>query len=379
MDSEKRFELVCRNSEEILTPEDLRSYIERGFALKHYIGFEISGFVHLGIASTAMKIADFQKAEIPCSIFLATWHAWINKKLDGSLETIRRIAGGYFKEAMGASLEVFGAEPEKIEFVSGDELYHNNDLYWQLVMEICKLTTIKRAMRSTTIMGRKEGELLDLGSLLYAPMQVADIFMQDISLAHAGTDQRKAQVIARELAERLESKPLLLDKKEKEKKFKPVAVHGHLLLGLQKPPLWPIPKEQMQEYWSSMKMSKSIPGTAIFLHDSEEEIREKIAKAFCPEKETEFNPIMDWAKHLVFAKEKAVLEIEREQKFGGNTSYASFNDLEKDYSQGKLHPLDLKNAIAAYVIELLEPARKRFSKPKNAKLLEEMKEIKGKA
>jgi tryptophanyl-tRNA synthetase len=41
-------------------------------------------------------------------------------------------------------------------------------------------------------------------------------------------------------------------------------------------------------------MSKSIPGSAIYMVDSEEEVRKKINGSFCPEGEVDFNPLLDW-------------------------------------------------------------------------------------
>lgn len=373
MDSKTRFDLITRNLDEVLTPQDLQSQLDTGVPMKHYIGFEISGHVHLGTGlSSGQKIADFQRAKVDCSIYLASYHAWINNKLDGELETIRRVAVGYFKEGMKVSLECAGADPEKVKFVTGDELYHHNDLYWQTVIDVSKQLTLNRALRSITIMGRKEGENVSLSSLFYAPMQVADIFIQDLNLAHSGMDQRKAQVIAREVAESLHFSPLKRDGKT----VKPIALHHHLLLGLQKPSVWPVPKEELQELWSSMKMSKSVPNSAVFVHDSEEEIRSKLNKAFCMEKEVEFNPVLDWAKHLVFSKDKAELPVERPAKFGGSVTYASYAELESDFVAGKLHPMDLKSAMAEKLIKILAPARKRFSQPKFQKMKEELVAIK---
>ncbi len=364
MDSEKRFELISRNTEEVLTAEDLRRFLDEGTKLQHYIGFEISGPVHLGTASTAIKIADFQQAKVDCSIYLASWHAWINNKLDGDLDTIERVGVGYFKESMKASLEAFGADAEKVEFISGKELYHHNDEYWKTVVEVSKHLTLHRALRAITIMGRKEGENVDLGSLLYAPMQVADIFNQGIHIAHSGIDQRKAHVIARETAEKISSKPQ-----------KPVAVHGTLILGLQKPSEWPVPKERLQQLLSEQKMSKSVPNSSIWLHESEEAIREKINHAFCQERETSFNPVLDWCKKLLFYNPKFSLHVERPAKFGGNAGYHSFTELESDFAAGKLHPMDLKSAVAPAIAKLTAPARKRLSSPKNVKLREELEGI----
>ncbi|GAI25763.1 unnamed protein product, partial [marine sediment metagenome] len=113
------------------------------------------------------------------------------------------------------------------------------------------------------------------------------------------------------------------------------------MLGLGKPPVWPVPKERLQEVWASLKMSKSKPDTCIFIHDSPEEIIRKINKAFCPEKETEFNPILDWAKYLLFRNKDSKLVVDRHEKFGGTIIYSSYEELEKGYSKGILHPVDL--------------------------------------
>jgi tyrosyl-tRNA synthetase len=220
-------------------------------------------------------------------------------------------------------------------------------------------------------MGRGEGGEVDFAKLIYPPMQVADIFIQQINLPHAGLDQRKAQVIARDVAMKLSFCPLL-DKKKIQ--VKPSAVHHHLILGLGKPPVWPVSKEKLQDLWSSLKMSKSKPDTCIFIHDSSEEIKRKIGKAFCPEKEIGFNPLIDWTGSLIFSI-KNKLQIKRPKKFGGDKLYTSFNNLKKDFSQGELHPVDLKNAVAESLIEILKPARDHFSKGKPKKMLEELDKL----
>ncbi|MBD3259705.1 tyrosine--tRNA ligase [Candidatus Woesearchaeota archaeon] len=372
MDNETRFDLITRNTEEVLTPEDLRNFIQTGVPLKHYIGFEISGKVHLGTGlMTGLKVADFQKAGVDCSIFLATWHAWINNKLGGDFETIKR-ASVYFGEALKISLKIMGGDPEKLKMVRGDELYHNNDDYWFSAVEIAKNMTLNRAIRGVTIMGRKEGEAMPLAFLFYPPMQVADIFNQGLTLAHAGMDQRKAHVIAREVALKLKVNPLI----HKKKQIKPVAVHHPLILGLQKPPMYPVPKDKIKDMLSALKMSKSVGGSSVFIHDSEEEIRKKMNKAFCPEKDIDFNPILNWVENLVFTREKATLLVERPEKFGGTIEYDSLAKLKQDFAKGGLHPLDLKKAVAEYLVKLLEPARKHFEKPKLKKLKEEIESIK---
>jgi len=373
MDVDERLRLITKNAEEVLTEEDLKDLLESGEKIKHYIGFEISGKIHLGTGLMCMsKVKDFMDAGVECNILLADWHTWINNKLGGDKELIRKVALNYFKEGLIASLKCVGGDPSKLNFILGTDLYHNNDTYWETVIDVSKHTTLSRIKRSITIMGRKEGDSINFATLIYPPMQVADIFIQGVNLTHAGMDQRKAHVVARDVALKLTSKPL---RNKNGEKIKPVAVHHPLLLGLGKPPMWPVPKDQIQELWSALKMSKSKPDTCIFIHDSPDEIRWKIRKAFCPEGEVEFNPILDWARKLIFSREDAKLEIKRPEKFGGNVTYTSYEDLENDFKERKLHPLDLKDAVAEKLIEILAPAREHFEKPELKKILEEMDRI----
>jgi tyrosyl-tRNA synthetase len=45
--------------------------------------------------------------------------------------------------------------------------------------------------------------------------------------------------------------------------------------------------------------------------------------------------------------------------------------LKKVYDEGKLHPMDLKNATSKYLNEMIAPAREHFEKDKKAKELYE--------
>ena len=366
---EERLDLIKRNTEEILGEDDLIKLLENDEPLKHYIGFEISGKIHIGTGLMCMsKVRDFMNAGVQCSIFLADWHSWINDKLGGDMDVIKE-ASNYFKEGLKASLRAVGGDPDKVNFVLGTDLYHNADDYWACVIDISKHTTLNRIIRSTTIMGRKEGENIDFAKLIYPPMQVADIFYQGVNLAHAGLDQRKAHVIARDCAMQLKVKPLLNSKGEQ---IKPVAVHHHLLMGLQKPPKMPDSKEEMQELLSTMKMSKSIPDSAIFVTDEPDVIEKKLKKAFCPERDAEFNPVLDWTKSLIFRDENSALEITRPDKYGGNKRYERYSDLVDDFVAGALHPMDLKSAVASAITTMLEPIREHFKDPKRRKMKDKM-------
>ena len=204
METKGKLNLITRNCEEVLTGEDLEKLIESGTELRHYIGFEISGLVHLGTGLMSMgKIADFLKAGVRCQILLADFHSYLNNKLGGDWDNIRTATEGYFKSGLIASLACFGVEGKEIEFITGKDLYRDNLTHWETFMEVGKHVTLSRNLRSISIMGKSQGKDVDMATLFYPPLQVADIFSLKANIIHAGMDQRKAHVIAKDVAKKL--------------------------------------------------------------------------------------------------------------------------------------------------------------------------------
>ncbi len=211
---ENKLSLLARNTQEILTREDLTSLISSGTELRHYIGFEISGKIHLGTGLMSMgKVADFLKAGAKCTLLLADFHSYLNNKLGGDWDNIRIASEGYFKSGLIASLLCFGVDVEKeiksgnLTFVMGSDLYENNLVHWETFMEVGKHVTLSRNLRSISILGKKQGTDVDMATLFYPPLQVADIFTLKVNIAHAGIDQRKAHVVARSVAKKLTINP----------------------------------------------------------------------------------------------------------------------------------------------------------------------------
>lgn len=372
---ERAVGLIKRSpTEEILTEERLVECLNNGVKLNHYIGFEISGMVHLGTGLVSMqKVADLQEAGVNTSLFLADYHSAINNKLGGNIDNIRKIALGYFKEGLQQSLKCVGGDPERTKVVLASDFYKADGLkYLEDVINVAKGMSLGRAKRSVTILGRKSGDDISLAQLLYVPMQVADIYGQNLNLPHAGMDQRKAHVVA-------------LDS-SKNFTYSPVALHHHLLMGIN------ITNEQRQQVIEArehkdrdtlensiidIKMSKSKPDSAIFVHDSEEEISAKVAKALCPAREVEVNPIIDITRYIIaptFGRANREIEISN-AKTGETKTFSDIKELEEAYIKGEIHPLDLKNMVKDNLISILEPARKHFASGSGLKHLNELREL----
>ena len=336
MDVQSKLDLVSKNAIEVITPEELKSLFETSSKPTAYIGYEPSGFVHVGTLITARKILDMQNAGVEVTVFLADWHAIINDKLGGKIENIRT-CGDYLKECFLAA-----GVKDSVKFVwSSDLISHSS--YWEKFIRIAKVSSLQRIKRAMTIMGRTEDEAeIDASKVMYPPMQAADIFELGVDIAYAGMDQRRAHMLARDAAEKLGWK-------------KPIALHTPLLVSL-------LGGGRMDPV--EAKMSKSNPNTAVFMHDSPQEIAKKIKNAFCPA-EAEGNPVLDIMKYIVFPQMGAV-HIDRPAKYGGSADFSSYDELQLAYTSGKLHAQDLKKGASDSLVEILGPIRTYFEKnPKN--------------
>lgn len=334
-----------RNTAEVITHQEVSTLLETNNKPHAYWGFECSGLLHIGIGLVcSAKIKHLVKAGFKFTIFLADWHSWINNKLGGDLDNIRT-CGEYLKQIFIA----LGLTEDKVDYRWASE-FTNNVNYWEKVVRIAKSMSIKRTWRALPVMGR-ETNLTDIETawVFYPCMQAADIFEMDLNVACSGIDQRKAHMLARDAAEKL-------------KWNKPVCIHTPLLISLQGPQT----QEKMFDENSelnvniSSKMSKSIPQSSILVHDSPEKIALKIKNAYCPPKIVKNNPILELARLIIYP-EKDILVIPRPEKYGGPKRINSFERLAEIYSQGKIHPLDLKNGVKNSLIEILKPVRDHFN------------------
>jgi tyrosyl-tRNA synthetase len=301
--------------------------------LKHekftaYCGYEPSGKIHFGHALTVRKLMDLQAADARVIVLLADLHAYLNDK--GTLEEIRRVAE--YNRHCFISL---GLNPKRTEFLLGSDF----QLKPEFMMDVLRMATNTTQLRARRSMAEIARHLKDpdVAQVLYPIMQAVDIAHLNVDVAVGGIDQRKVHMIAREKLPALRYK-------------KPVCIHVPLLHGID----------------GETKMSSS-KGNFIAVDDESSTIKEKINKAFCPPKQTKDNPIIEHAEHFVLPS-AGKLEIRRLARYGGPLEVTSAYELKKLYASGKLHPADLKGAVAEALVELLKPVRDYFVVHPEAKL-----------
>ncbi len=356
MDVTEKVDLIKRPpTEEIVTEEELVELFKTNSKPKHYIGFEISGFLHLGsLLTTGYKINDFIKAGVDCTVFLADWHTIINEKLGGNEENISKVSK-YYKEA-------FETVCPGVHVKTGSELYAEEPSgeYWRDLIRFTKHMSLARTMRTLTIMGRSEKEeKIDLAKLLYPPMQALDINYLHLDIVHAGMDQRKIHMLVRDTFPKMG------------KNWKvPVAVHHKLLPGLTKPGEPNVSNLQLNTGDSLLKndggkiilnkMSKTNPNSTIFIHDSPDEVRTKIKKAWCEEGNIENNPLLEISEQILFRNYNEI-PVERPEKFGGKVSFSEYSEMKLAFAKKELHPTDLKQTVTELLVPIVSTLAGKLS------------------
>lgn len=311
MNNKEKLDLIKRNTEEIITEQELIKVLSKKSPIV-YCGYEISGPIHLGHFVTITKLMDFQKAGFKVKVLLADLHTKLNKKTPEI-------------NAWKKTLEALNL---KAEFVLGST-FQLKEPYIIDLLNLSQQTTLNRGLRSMQEVAR-DIENATTSQIIYPLMQILDVKYLKADVSLGGLDQRKIYMLGRE------------ESKITNHNF--VAVHTPIITSLKGP---------------GEKMSSSIPGSNISVIDDSETIKKTISKAYCPSSKIIDNPILQICRLVIFPHLKKLI-IQRDEKFGGTIQYASYEDLEKDYSQGKLHPLDLKQTTAKSLEQIIAPIRKNF-------------------
>ena len=309
--------LITRNTEEVVTKEELEVLVNSDRQCSAYVGYEPSGKIHMGHVLTVNKLLDLQQAGFRITVLLADVHAYLNEK--GTMDEVRKIAD-YNKRCFIA----LGLDEKNTNFVLGSSYQLDHD-YMLDVLKLARGTTLNRARRSMDEVSR-DAENPKVSQMIYPLMQALDIAHLGVDVAVGGIDQRKIHMLAREGLPELGY-------------ASPVCIHTPILLGL-----------------DGKKMSSS-KGNYISVDDTPDDMKKKMKGAFCVEGEVGDNPVLALFKFHITPRYPAIV-VKRPDKYGGDLHYENYEALEADFASKKLHPMDLKAAAAEYMNLILEPVRK---------------------
>lgn len=321
--NQERLGLITRNLQEVIGENELRELVAKNKEISVYWGTMPTGSISIAYFFPMMKVADFLRAGLKVKILFADLHA----ALDGVSWEILEKRYDYYKRAIIMILETIGVNIKQLEFIKGSDIQLNGK-YFHDLLKLSTITTINEAKHSAAEVV-KFGDSPKLSGVIYPLMQALDEEYLNVDAQFGGMDQRKIMVYAREYMPKIGYKQR-------------IELINPIIRGL-----------------VGEKMSSSIATSKIDLLDDEENVKKKINKADCIEGDPN-NGIMALSRYLFFVMKKDKNEtflVERSKKFGGDISYLNYEEMEKDFIEKKLHPMDLKNAIVREINSLLRKFR----------------------
>ncbi len=324
MDPEEKFKLIMRNVQEVVTEEELKALLEKKKQPVVYIGTAITGKPHVAYFIFINKLADFLKAGFKVKLLLADLHG----ALDNTPWPLLEARYKYYNKIIPLMFKAIGANIKNFEIVRGSD-FQLDKKYFYDVLRMSTFTSVHDCTKAASEIV-KMGSSPKLSGLIYPIMQALDEVYLKVDIQYGGLDQRKILMFAREYLPKIGYQAR-------------IELMTPMIPGL-----------------AGGKMSASDVKSKIDLLDSPENVNTKLAGAYCPAGKLEDNSVLAFLKHVVMVlkeDKREELTIKRPVKFGGDISYKTYAELEKDFVAEKLHPQDLKNALAEEINKLLYPIR----------------------
>jgi tyrosyl-tRNA synthetase len=321
MNAEEKFELIKRNTAEIISDDELKKLLKEKKKPVIYWGTAPTGKPHIGYLLPALKIADFLKGGFHVKILLADLHAALDNVPWNILE--RRY--DYYKKIIPLLIKSIAGDDKELEIVRGSEMELKPEYMYDVLKMSSNISVHDATKAASDVV--KMGDNPKLSGIIYPLMQAVDEQYLEVDCQLGGTDQRKIMVLARENLPKIGYN-------------RRIEIMNPLIPGL-----------------IGKKMSSSEEKTKIDLLDDDETIKKKVNSADCVEGNPD-NGVMAFLKYVIMTikhdkKEKFI--VKRDKKFGGDVSYNNYEEVEKDFVGKKLHPMDLKNAVAEEIIKILKP------------------------
>ncbi|CAG8682832.1 13851_t:CDS:2 [Acaulospora morrowiae] len=339
LSKDEKYKLITRNLQEVLGGEEILKILEER-DLKLYWGTAPTGKPHIGYFVPFSKIADFLAAGVEVTVLLADIHAFLDN-MKAPLELVK-FRTKYYEELIKAAFVSIGVPIDKLKFVVGSD-YQLTKEYSLDNFRLCATVTEHDAKKAgAEVVKQVESALLS--GLLYPGLQALDEEYLGVDAQFGGVDQRKIFVYAEKYLPHLGYKK-----------------RSHLM-------------NPMVPGLAGSKMSSSDPDSKIDLLDDEVSVVRKLKKAFCEEGNVTENGVLSFVKYVLFPLgslngQTTKFNINRPEKFGGKLVYTDYQTLEDDFRDKKVHPGDLKTAVAESINKLLDPIRKKWaSNPELIKL-----------
>lgn len=322
MDFKTKIELITKNLHEVIGSDELEKIVKER-PLKIYWGTAPTNNPHIGYLVPLVKIAFLLKAECDVTILFADLHAFLDSMKSEWSDLDERVL--HYEKVIKGVFEKLQVPIEKLKFVRGTSFQLKQDYTLDVYKLMTRMTLRDSQKAGTEVV--KQSKNPKVSSLIYPGLQALDEKYLGTDAQFGGIDQRKIFTL---------SKKYLASEKEKIYLLNPL----------------------VPSFSKDGKMSSSDVNSKIDLFEDPKIIRKKISKAFCLEGSIDNNPILIFVKFVIFPilelRSFETWTIERDQKYGGDLEFSSYKELEKSFSEKIVHPFDIKNQVANFLIDFFK-------------------------
>ncbi len=346
MTPEERYALITKNIEEVIGDESLKAKLAAREQLKIYWGTSPTGKPHIGYLLPLIKLGHFLKAHCRVIVLFADLHAYLDSK-KSTLELVKyRVQ--YYEEVIKKTLQLLGINISILFFVQGTQFQLTPKYTLDMYKMLSKISVNEAQRAGAEVVKQCENPMMS--SLVYPILQALDEEHLDVDIEFGGTDQRKIFALSHDFLPKIGYNKRI-----------------HLMNPL-------IPSfNRGTEVLDSRKMSCSDPNSKIDLLDDPKDIMKKINKAYCEVGNITDNPLLTFTKYVIFPilelKDGKEFCIDRPENYGGKMTFNSYEELERQYEERLVHPVDLKQGVREFLINFLQPLRDHFSSPDKVELI----------
>jgi tyrosyl-tRNA synthetase len=345
---DEQYNIITKNLDEVISEDEIKEILKKDGKLKIYWGTATTGKPHLGYFVPIFKISDYLKAGCEVTILLADLHGLLdNMKSEYELLAART---KYYEFIIRAMLNLIGVDQSKLRFVKGTDFQLKPEYTLDMYKLTTSLTTHHCLHAGAEVVKQVENPLMS--NLLYPILQSLDEEYLGVNCQFGGVDQRKIFMFARTILPKIGYKPR-------------VYLMNPIVPGLGKP-------DEVTGKFA--KMSSSDPNSKVDFDDSKKVIGDKFKKAFSVDGVVENNGLLAILKYVVFRFleiQNRPLVINRPAKWGGDLTFATYLEVESEFSAGKLASADIKQALTKEINDIVHPLREQLLKGAGKDLYDE--------
>jgi len=314
--------------------------------LHFYIGTAPTGRPHIGYLGWLRKVADILSTGCNVTILLADLHAYLDSK-----KTPWELLGArcrFYEKLISTVLLALGCK-HKPRFVRGSS-FQLTGAYTVDVYRALATTTLRNAQKAGSEVVKQSNNPI-MSSLVYPILQCLDMHYLNADVEIGGVDQRKIMMLGEEILPALGY----------------TQKHSYLLC-----PMIPSFEKPLSDNGNCNKMSSSSQtNQKIDLLDDPTTICAKLKKAFMADGSPNCG-LMTFIRLVVFPQlGPTAFVIEREEKYGGTVEFLTADALCDAITNKTVGAIDVKQAVATFLIKLLESVRTEFSSDEGKKMVDE--------